>query len=232
MATSPDQPSTQAERDARAHAYENPREEVQALVPTGVRRILDLGCSSGALGAALKAREGAEVVGVEYDPVYAERAATRLDRVVVGDLEELAARDDLEADLGRFDCLIAADVLEHLRDPWTVLARFASLVGPGDPVLVSLPNIRFWETFWAIGRHGVFPRADQGIFDATHLRWFTLSDAIGLLDRSGVEYETVYRQMRWGRHFHTERDRRVRVLERTPLRPFFTYQHVLRGRRR
>lgn len=202
------------------------------MVPSGVTRILDLGCSSGALGAALKAREGAEVVGVEYDPVYAERAAERLDRVLVGDLEEMAGRDDLEAELGRFDCLIAADVLEHLREPWVVLERFAALLSPGDPVVISLPNIRYWETFWLIGRHGVFPRAAQGIFDGTHLRWFTLSDAIGLLDQAGVEHEAVYRQMRFGHHYHEVNDRRVRVLERTPLRPFFTYQNVLRGRRR
>ena len=41
----------------------------QALVPLGARRVLDLGCASGALGAALKARASAcEVVGVEVDP--------------------------------------------------------------------------------------------------------------------------------------------------------------------
>ena len=232
MATGPESPSTAALREARAFAYENPREDVQLLVPAGARRILDLGCSSGALGAALKERAGAEVVGIEYDPAYAARAAERLDRVVVADLEELAATPDLSAELGRFDCLVAADVLEHLRDPWTVLARFATLVGHGDPVVVSLPNIRFWETFWAIGRRGTFPRHDQGIFDRTHLRWFTLSDAIGLLDEAGLEFEAVHRQMRLGRGYHPARDRRVRILERTPLRPFFTYQHVVRGRRR
>jgi SAM-dependent methyltransferase len=224
MATSPD---ADALRAARAHAYENARPEVQQLVPPGRRRILDLGCSSGALGAALKAR-----VGVEYDAAYAQRAAERLDRVVAADLEELATHQDLAAELGRFDCLIAADVLEHLRDPWAVLARFVTLLKPGDPVIVSLPNVRFWEALWMIGRHGTFPRASQGLFDATHLRWFALSDAIGLLEQAGVRHDETYRQMRLGRHYHATRDRRVRALERTPLRPFFTYQYVLRGQRR
>src|SRR5258706_12918250 len=105
-------------RSSRAFAYENPRPDVQALVPPGARRILDLGCSSGAVGAALKARQGAEGVGLELDPGYAADAALRLDRVVRGDLEEMAAREDLAADLGRFDCPVAGDVPEHLRGPW------------------------------------------------------------------------------------------------------------------
>ena len=62
-------------RRRRAAAYENPRPEVQELVPHGARRILDLGCSSGALGAALTARQGAEVVGIEIDAGYAADAA-------------------------------------------------------------------------------------------------------------------------------------------------------------
>lgn len=219
-------------RAARAHAYESARVEVQALVPAGVRRVLDVGCSSGALGAALKARDGAEVIGIELDEGYAEKAAARLDRVIVADVEELASRDDIEATLGRFDCLIAADVLEHLRDPWTALARLAALVDPGGAVIVSVPNVRFWETFWMLGRHGTFPRAGQGLFDKTHLRWFTLYDAIGLLDQAGVQYDAVHREMRLGRHYHEGRHRLHWALEHSPLRSFFTYQHVVRGRRR
>ncbi|HEX6388171.1 MAG TPA: class I SAM-dependent methyltransferase [Solirubrobacteraceae bacterium] len=216
MATRPD-----------AHAYENPRPEVAAMVPAGRRRILDLGCSSGALGAALKARDGCEVVGVERDPLFAERAAQRLDRVVVADLDA-----PLPDDLGTFDCLIAADVLEHLRDPWGVLAQAVTRVEPGGYVVVSLPNIRHWSALWTIARHGTFPRAAQGIFDATHLRWFTLADAIGLLEQAGVEHEAVHRQLRLGSHYHDVRDRRIAWLRRTPLRAFLTYQNVLRGRRR
>jgi methionine biosynthesis protein MetW len=197
------------------------------MVPAGRRRILDLGCSSGALGASLKSRDGCEVVGIERDREFADTAAARLDRVVVSDLEQ-----PLPDNLGTFDCLIAADVLEHLRDPWTVLAQAVALVEPGGYVIVSLPNIRHWNALWTIARHGTFPRASQGIFDATHLRWFTLADAIGLLDQAGVEYQAVHRQLRLGRHYHAVRDRRIRPLERTPLRSFFTFQNVVRGRRR
>ncbi|HYF26110.1 MAG TPA: methyltransferase domain-containing protein, partial [Baekduia sp.] len=95
--------SEAAQRAARAHAYENPRPEVQAHVPCDARRILDLGCSSGAVGAALKARQGAEVVGVELDEGYAADARARLDDVLVADVEALAADPHLPDRLGRFD---------------------------------------------------------------------------------------------------------------------------------
>lgn len=222
-----------APADHHAHAYESPRPEVQALVPAGARRILDAGCSSGALGAALKARQGAEVVGVEVDPVYAAAARERLDAVVEADLEELAARPGLRDELGRFDCLVAADVLEHLRDPWGVLRTLVELVEPGGTVIVSLPNVRHWETFWALARHGTWPRRSEGVFDATHLRWFTLADAIGLLDQAGVETVQVSRQVRLGTHYNDVWDPRIRWAARVPgLRAFLTFQHVLAGRRR
>jgi 2-polyprenyl-3-methyl-5-hydroxy-6-metoxy-1,4-benzoquinol methylase len=219
-------------RAARAHAYENPRPEVQALVPRTARRVLDLGCSSGALGAALKARQDCQVVGVELDPDYATDAAGRLDEVLTADVQELAGAEDLEDRLGRFDVLLCADVLEHLVDPWAALGRFGALVEPGGTAVVSLPNVRFWETFWQLGAKGTFPRRAEGIFDRTHLRWFTASDAWTLLEGAGFEVTAVQRQMRLRPQWDPRWDARVKVLERTPLRPFFTFQHVLAGRRR
>ncbi|WP_205698109.1 bifunctional 2-polyprenyl-6-hydroxyphenol methylase/3-demethylubiquinol 3-O-methyltransferase UbiG [Conexibacter sp. SYSU D00693] len=220
------------QRAARAHAYENPRTEVQALVPASARRILDLGCSSGALGAALKARQGAYVLGVEIDPDYGEDARSRLDEVIVANVEELAASEDLEERLGRFDCLLCADVLEHLVDPWAALERFGALVDPGGTLVVSLPNIRYWETFWQLGRHGTFPRRAEGIFDRTHLRWFTARDAWSLVEGAGFEVVGIERQLRARPAYDPKWDRRIQWLHHTPIRTFFTFQHLLVGRRR
>lgn len=207
--------------DVLAHAYENPRPELQARVPASARRILDLGCSSGALGAALKARQDCEVVGVEVDGDYVVDAQAQLDDVLHADVEAV----DFSA-LGRFDCVIAGDVLEHLVDPWRVLRDAAATLGPGGTVVVSLPNVRFWETFWQLGVRGTFPRRSLGIFDRTHLRWFTLRDAYELLGQAGLEVTAVDRQYRFG---PTGPVRRSRVLDHLPGRTFVTFQHVLCG---
>ena len=204
-------------------AYTGARPDVQALVPASARRVLDLGCATGALGAAIKQR-GAEVVGVERDAALAREAERRLDRVVVGDAAALPGG------LGRFDCIVAADVLEHLPDPWTALRDAVELLEPGGSVVVSLPNVRFFETFWELGVRGRWPRRDQGIFDRTHLRWFTLRDARELLESAGLRVEAVsprIRVRRGGSRF----DRVFAWLARTPLRELFAYQYVLRASR-
>ncbi len=219
-------------RAGRAFAYENPRPDVQAAVPAGARRILDVGCSSGALGAALKARGDVEVVGVERDPAYAAAAEARLDRVVVADVAALArAGDRLEAELGRFDCVVCADVLEHLVDPAAALRALGGLLEPGGRVVVSLPNVRYWETFWQLGRHGTWPRRSVGLFDRTHLRWFTLADAHALLAEAGLEAESVTRRL-LDRHGNPWPPPVEAVASRTPgLRTLLCLQHVILAKR-
>ena len=214
--------------DVLAAAYENPREDVQALVPRDAARILDLGCSSGALGAALTRRQDANVVGVEIDPEYAARARDSLDEVVEGDLETLSL-----AGRGPFDCVVAADVLEHLRWPDRVLAAAVAELRPGGTAVVSLPNIRYWETFWALGVRGTFPRHSLGLFDRTHLRWFTLRDAWVLMEDAGLQVSAVARQLRMHRERAPLTGAAARVAGALPgVRTFLTYQHVLAGTRR
>jgi SAM-dependent methyltransferase len=195
---------------------------VQALVPSSARRVLDLGCATGALGAGLDAT----VVGIERDPDFAASAARRLDRVLVADLESVDF-----ARLGRFDCVVAADVLEHLADPWGVLRRaVADALEPGGTVVVSLPNVRFFETFWQLGVRGRWPRREHGVFDASHLRWFTRADAVDLLEEAGLAVERVEPLIRvrpGGSRF----DRLFGWLARTPLAGFFAFQYLLVGRR-
>ncbi len=210
-------------RRARAGAYENPRPEVQAIVPLQASTILDLGCASGALGAALRTRQPCTVTGVESDPAYAADAAARLDHVITADLETLVPADE---GLDGFDCLIAADVLEHLRDPWTVLRRFAATVRPGGTVIVSLPNVRYWATFAALGVWGSWPLADEGIFDRSHLRWFALSDARRLLEQAGLRVTREAPQYRL-RPGDWRSEAPGRRFARTPLAPFFVFQYVL-----
>jgi methionine biosynthesis protein MetW len=210
-------------REVRREAYESARPDVQALVPHAARRILDLGCASGELGAALKRRQGAEVVGIEIDPAYARDAAQRLDRAICATAEEGLA----DSSLGRFDCIIAADVLEHLVDPWDVLRRAAALLEPGGTAVVSLPNVRYLLTFWRLIRGGRWPREPAGPFDATHLRWFTPLDARELLAQAGL---TVEREV--PRYFFRGRALTLAQLAgRTPLAEFLAGQWQLVGRR-
>jgi 2-polyprenyl-3-methyl-5-hydroxy-6-metoxy-1,4-benzoquinol methylase len=203
--------------------YETPRPEVQELVPAGARNILDLGCSVGALGEALKRRQGASVVGVELSEDFAAEAGTRLDRVIVEDLEAFV-RGPAPPE-APFDCLIAADVLEHLVDPWETLRCGVSMLAPGATVVVSLPNVFFWKTSVRALASRRWPRQDEGIFDRTHLRWFGTEDARELLEDAGLT-SVVVRPHYWTR---TSRLPAVKALARTPLADFLPGQHLATG---
>jgi methionine biosynthesis protein MetW len=151
-----------------------------AAVPDGAR-VLDVGCAEGYLAAALKER-GCAIVGVEPNPRAAEVARSVCDDVIAGDVEDPAIRGKIE---GRFDVVLFGDVLEHLRDPDSML-RWAGTIG--DRVVVSLPNIAHWTARRQIVR-GRFPQEDFGLFDRTHLRYFTRTTARELVERAGLTVE-------------------------------------------
>jgi SAM-dependent methyltransferase len=209
------------ERAARAAAYERARPEILAHIPKDARRVLDLGCATGTTGAALKARQPVEVVGVEREPEYAREAARRLDTVLTADVEGCDP-----AELGTFDALIAADILEHLVDPWAALRRYARQLRPGGTAVVSLPNVGHWSTYAHL-LLGTWPRKPEGIFDATHLRWFTLRDARELLAQADLDTHTVVRRG-WIAWRGSRADVLAPPLLQVPgIRALVTFQHVL-----
>lgn len=216
------------ERDA---AYTTQRQDVVSMVPAAARDILDVGCSNGALGRSLLAMEpGRRVCGIEADAGFAADAACHLEQVVHADLNCLDWNSALAE--RRFDCIIFADVLEHLVDPQRCLHQARAHLAPGGCIVVSLPNIRHLSALGAIYLGGRFPRRQRGIFDATHLRWFTIGDAHALLADSGLTVSSMGLALRWG---DRGGGRINRLLNRLPLplqhwgpvREFLTYQVCL-----
>jgi len=171
--------------------YRFPRAEVAALVPGGAQRVLSVGCGAGAMERTLKERIP-EVVGVEVHGPSAEEAARHLDRVIVGDVEAL----DLPFDEGYFDCIIYADVLEHLRDPGRALEAHRRLLRDGGKIVVSLPNVRFWSVLRMLVLRGDWAYQPIGLMDETHLRMFTARSARRLLLAAGYRVVAFRRKLR------------------------------------
>jgi 2-polyprenyl-3-methyl-5-hydroxy-6-metoxy-1,4-benzoquinol methylase len=137
--------------------------------------VLDVGCAEGYLVRELKGR-GCAVVGLEADPAAAAAARAWCDEVVEGDAEDDAVRARVA---GPFDRVLFGDVLEHLRDPAAVLRWSRGVLAPGGRAVVSLPNVAHWTARRQLAR-GRFPREDHGLFDRTHLRFFTRATARSL----------------------------------------------------
>jgi len=214
---------------ARQQAYTGVRTGLAALVPPACRSLLDLGCSDGSLGAYLKARQPAlRVCGAEFQAELARVAAGRLDQALRLDLRHPEALQAFADE--RFDCVVAADVLEHLPDPDALLSRLPAVLSPQARLIVSLPNIRHLSALWSIYARGEFPRRERGLFDATHLRWFTLRDAEALLARHGWRVAQRQFALRWGDQGGGRANRLLnrlpaRWVERlAPVREFLTYQ--------
>jgi SAM-dependent methyltransferase len=205
-------------------AYANPRPEVVALIPVHRHRVLDVGCSTGHMADALR-RRGHEVVGIEVDPDLARQARERLGDVVEADVEQLAQSG---ADLGqRFDCIVFADVLEHLRDPWMVVRWAREQLADDGAIVVAVPNVAHVQTLWALLVRRRWPYRPIGIFDRTHLRFFTRRNLPDLFAGTDLQIVQVERVRRVRDHLGSRLNRLAPVLGE-----FGTYQYVLRAERR
>ncbi len=166
--------------------YHCDRPEVVARVQPAGRRVLDVGCAAGAMGAAMLAAGAAEVVGIEVHPPAAALARGRLTAVYRYDLETLP---ELPYPEGYFDVITLADVLEHLREPAAALRHLRRWLADDGRIVCSLPNIRHESVLLPLLVHGRWDYVDAGILDRTHLRFFTLSSMIRLLAEAGFELD-------------------------------------------
>lgn len=162
--------------------YRKERPEIVALVPPTARRVLDVGCGAGGLGRALKRRGACWVAGVEAHPEAAAAARRHLDDVLEADLEQVERWPWPPAS---FDCIVCADVLEHLREPGRLLARLAPLLAPGGVLVASVPNVRHASVLLPLLVEGRWTYQDEGILDRTHLRFFTRAELEALLAGAG-----------------------------------------------
>lgn len=130
-------------------------------------RILDLGCSSGFLSERVRAL-GHHVTGV--DVIELPGITGRVDEFIQADLDqglpsELRAHEP-------FDVVLAADVLEHVRNPEALLCEVRQVLVPRGALIASVPNFGHW---YARGRValGRFDYDQRGILDNGHVRFFT-----------------------------------------------------------
>ncbi len=214
--------------------YRQERREVEAMIPRGASRILDIGCGEGALGRALLERGASEVVGIETDPATAEAARKNLTRVFRGDVETL----ELPFEDGYFDCIVLADVLEHLRDPLSALSKVKRCLSDSGTVVASIPNVRFLNVVEQLAE-GRWEYKDFGILDRTHLRFFTKREMEALFRDAGFELEGISENLSPGydslppAHAGEISFGRVTLRDQTreEVKDLFVFQYLFRARK-
>jgi SAM-dependent methyltransferase len=156
------------------------------------KRVLELGPGPGHMTEHLTAG-GNAVTCIEIDPKAAALAEAHAEKVIVADLDQ----DDLRDLVGdaRFDVVIAADVLEHLRRPDVTLRHAAELLDDGGVVLSSIPNIAHVDVKLAL-LAGRWDYKQDGLLDLTHLRFFTRSSVVRLMIGVGLRVDHI-ETVRW-----------------------------------
>lgn len=211
-------------RDKEAAYFGTARLDLLDMLPrTGGLRVLELGAGDGATLRLAKAR-GLASYAVGIDLAEPADLEPRLDGFVSGNIEEMS----LPFAPSSFDVVMAADVLEHLVDPWATVERLAALLVPGGLFLASLPNFQNHRAWWPVLFEGDFRYEPAGLRDHTHLRFFARKNVVQLFAGAGLEVEAIAENM--GAY-----GLRHKLLDALTLRRFhdwFVFQYRIRARKK
>lgn len=148
------------------------------------KRVLELGAGPGSITKILKEVGNCRVTGLERDTKAIPKLKNYCERVYEADLNDSSWSTQLagEAD---FDMIVAADVLEHVYDPLTVLKTMVYLAGDTGQIVVSLPHASHSSVITCLLSED-FEYRDWGLLDRTHIRFFGLKNIQSLFADAGL----------------------------------------------
>jgi SAM-dependent methyltransferase len=171
-----------------AHEQHNP--DLLRLIPPDARTVVEVGCSSGAMAREYKKiNPTCRYVGIEVMPQFAQLAQRHCDTVLEMDIEGVN-EETIRASLAG-DCWIFGDSLEHLRDPWLLLARIRRTMTADACIVACIPNAQHWSVQARLNS-GAFRYEESGLLDRTHLRWFTRITMIEMFLQAGFRIDAAF----------------------------------------
>ncbi len=150
-------------------------------------RILEVGASSGYMTREWRQNK-LSVDVVEIDDQVVAKLKMIASRVFIGSIEDRKIQQSIKE---RYDLIICADVLEHLVDPESCLEFLKGRLSRGGKLLISIPNVAFWDMRKQLLFKGSFKYQESGLLDRTHLRFYSLSDFQEMLIRHGLKIDKL-----------------------------------------
>lgn len=166
--------------------HSNIRYDIRDLIDESLDKpiaVLEVGCGCGATLMHIKNKyKSAQIYGIELNEGAANIAKTFAE-IIAGDIEKtvLNYKDNY------FDYILFCDVLEHLKEPSTVLKNIYKYLKPNGKVLASIPNVMHYSVIRNL-LNGFWTYEDSGILDKTHLRFFTLTEIKNMFKGAGYKY--------------------------------------------
>jgi 2-polyprenyl-3-methyl-5-hydroxy-6-metoxy-1,4-benzoquinol methylase len=146
--------------------------------------ILDVGCSSGHLGAELKKRKNCTVYGTEIDKEDSLKAQKVLDKSFFYNIETEPLPKEIRDK--KYDYIIFADVIEHLVGPIGTLEKIKPLLMPSGKVIFSIPNMGHISVRMQL-LGGNFNYTETGLLDKTHLHFYDFAEVERVFNAAGYE---------------------------------------------
>ena len=147
-------------------------------------RVLEIGAGSGAIAKHLVETNICKLVALENNPKSVEKLEKFCDSVHALDLNDTNWTKSMSKQ-GKFDHVIAADVLEHVYDPWAVLSGMKSMLSETGSIILSLPHAAH-SSVLANFYLGDVEYREWGLLDKTHIRFFGLKNVEGLYESAGL----------------------------------------------
>lgn len=163
------------------HKYEYEVDLASETAPTFVtemvgrnKNVLELGPGPGAITRILQSVGNCRVTGVELDEEAIRKLKPYCSEIIQADLNTIDWTQ-LLTEIGCFDVVVAADVLEHLYDPWMALQKMAAFLNPQGYLVISLPHAGHAGIMSSL-INGDLEYREYGLLDRTHIRFFGLKN--------------------------------------------------------
>lgn len=149
------------------------------------KRVLELGAGPGSITRLLHGYCGCHVTAIEIDENAIKKLSSFCENVYRCDLNDQSWNSVLSKE-GKFEVVVAADVLEHLYDPRVTLRNVRDVLDNNGYVVVSLPHIAHNAVIACLLQED-WEYHDWGLLDKTHIRFFGMQNMQRLFNDSGFK---------------------------------------------
>lgn len=146
----------------------------------GERRLFDLGCGNGSVGACLY-EDGWQVTGVDPSAEGIAKANANFPhlRFSIG-----SGYDDLVAKYGQFPVVISLEVVEHVYAPRDYASTIVQMLAPGGVAIISTPYHGYFKNL-ALALTGKMDAHFTALWDHGHIKFWSIRTLSELLHEVG-----------------------------------------------